>query len=277
LDLAKQGDSVAIATILTYHLSQRYNMTASVIRLGDYLSVLVEATVVPDQPTMVRLVQDVLQSLAIESFTTIEISARQIGDREVLWSQTIEVSSEHHPTAMNDKLSTSHPASSALPTVETTPAKPAIATPTPTDIVPTPIDAEAVATPPATMPPSTQTEATVPIAESAPGAIMTAAPPEPQQDAWDEILNKLMERPEMLAIITFAIVVVCWNAYIEWMTESDSLESLSGVKLARRLGVTYNTLDHHKSQPNFSHWSQDLDPDGIAWSYENHRFVPKMP
>ncbi|WP_445925358.1 hypothetical protein [Leptodesmis sp.] len=58
LDLAKQGDPEAIATILTYHLTQRYNMTASVIRLGNYLSVLVEAAFPPDQDTMVGLVQE---------------------------------------------------------------------------------------------------------------------------------------------------------------------------------------------------------------------------
>lgn len=275
LDLAKQGDPEAIATILTYHLTQRYNMTASAIRLGNYLSVLVEASFAPNKNQMVRLVQDIVQSLAIQAITIIEISARQIGDREVLWSQTIELLSDHHPTAMNDETSAPTPTSSDLPAIETTPTETTIADATPSDIVPSPLASEAVASP-ATIPQPAQPEMSVPSNHQTPSVAIASAPPEPQQDEWQEILNKLMERPEMLAIVTFALVVACWNTYIEWMTEADPAQSLSGNKLARRLGVNYSTLSRYKYRPNFSTWSQDLDPDGIAWSYENNQFIPKV-
>src|SRR5512147_2312733 len=105
MHLARQSEPEALATILTYHLTQRYNMTASAIRLGNYLSVLVEARFAPDKHTLVGLVQDIVQSLAIAAITIIEISARQIDDRQVLWSQTIELPSEDHLTTMNDETS----------------------------------------------------------------------------------------------------------------------------------------------------------------------------
>lgn len=275
LDLARQGDPEALATILTYHLTQRYNMTASAIRLGNYLSVLVEARFAPDRHTLVGLVQEIVQSLAIAAITIIEISARQIDGRQVLWSQTIELPSEHHLTTMNDETSMANPASADLPALETAPAEILIANFTPSDIVPSPTHSEAVVPPSVTTPQTTPTTALVPADQTSLVAI-TSTPPEAQKDEWNQILNKLMERPEMLAIVAFALVVVCWNAYIEWMTEVDSAQSLSGIKLAHRLGVNYNTLDRYKSRPNFSTWSQDLDPDGIAWSYENNQFIPKV-
>lgn len=288
LDLAKQGDPEAIATILTYHLTQRYNMTASAIRLGNYLSVLVEAAFPPDQCTMVGLVQDIVQSLAVAAITIVEISARQIGDREVLWSQTIELHSDHDPTAMNDEISTPSSATrsdlSPLETVATEArmAENSVSDFIPSDIGPSSINTESNNTesnpsPAAAILQPTKTESPVPSEPQTPSVATASIPPETEKDEWREILDKLMERPEMLAIVAFALVVACWDAYIDWMMEADPAQPLSGHKLARRLGVTYRTLDRHKSRPNFSSWSQDLDPDGIAWSYENNRFIPKVP
>jgi hypothetical protein len=283
LDLAKQGDPEAIATILTYHLTQRYNMTASAIRLGNYLSVLVEAAFPPDQYTMVGLVQDIVQGLAVAAITIVEISARQIGDHEVLWSQTIELLSDYQPTAMNDEISMPSSVTrsdlSPLETVatEATMAENSVSNFSPSDIVPSPIDPESTPSPPAAIPQPTKTESPLPSEPQTPSVATASTPPETRQDEWQEILDKLMERPEMLAIVAFALVVACWDAYIDWMMEADPAQPLSGRKLAHRLGVTYRTLDRYKSRPNFSSWSQELDPDGIAWSYENNRFIPKAP
>jgi hypothetical protein len=282
LDLAKQGDPEAIATILTYHLTQRYNMTASAIRLGNYLSVLVEAAFPPDQYTMVGLIQDIVQSLAVEGITIVEISAGQVGDHEVLWSQTIELLSDHHPTAMNDEIPTpSSVTRSDVSPLETAAAamiaENSVSDLTLSDIVPSPIDAESISPSPAAIPQSAETETSVPSEPQTPSVVTASTPPETEKDEWQEILDKLMERPEMLAIVAFALVVACWDAYIDWMMEADPAQALSGRKLAHRLGVTYRTLDRYKSRPNFSSWSQELDPDGIAWSYENNRFIPKAP
>jgi hypothetical protein len=283
LDLAKQGDPEAIARILTYHLTQRYNMTASVIRLGDYLSVLVEAGFVPESGPMVQLVQEIVQSLGIEGITTIEISARQISGGEVLWSQTIEVHSEHFSALMNDE--TSSPSISAS------------STPTPQESAPTRSAEVAIVNPlqPETAPPSAHTEATTPLppapavsptshpipavtAASMPSLLTQSLPDaESQDDEWSEVLKKVVQRPEMLAVVAFALVVVLWDTYVEWMTEADPSQPLSATKLARRLGVTNSTLASYKYRPNFNTWSQDLDPDGIAWSYEGNKFVAKIP
>ncbi|MGQ9870720.1 hypothetical protein [Leptodesmis sp.] len=145
----------------------------------------------------------------------------------------------------------------------------------PSDIGSSPIAPESTASPPAAIPQPTKTESPLLSEPQTPSVATASTSSETGQDEWQEILDKLMERPEMLAIVAFALVVACWDAYIDWMMEADPAQPLSGRKLAHRLGVTYKTLDRYKSRPNFSSWSQELDPDGIAWSYENSRFIPK--
>jgi hypothetical protein len=73
LELAKQGDSAAIAAILSYTLSQHYDATTSVIHLGNYLSVLIEASFRVEQGSTVRLVYEVISQLAIDGIRAIAL------------------------------------------------------------------------------------------------------------------------------------------------------------------------------------------------------------
>lgn len=44
-------------------------------------------------------------------------------------------------------------------------------------------------------------------------------------------------------------------------------KGLTGTELANRLNVNSSTLSRRRSRSDFSNWSQLLDPDKIAWSY----------
>ena len=234
LELAKQGDPTAIATILSYHLMRLYNTTASVIRLGDYLSVFITTPDAIAHDQLIALIQSTLQNLNIDGIATLEICAQMRGDRTVIWSQTIELALPHPPT-MTD----------ATPTlVETTTA---IAPPSTTGA--------------ATYPPDGPPE---------PAPLPTPAP------TPEFTLHTLLARPEMVAMVAMALLLVLWDAYLEWMDESDLSQPLSVSQLARRLGVRTSTLSRHKNRPNFAAWSQELDPDGIPWEYQAPTFVPRL-
>ena len=55
-------------------------------------------------------------------------------------------------------------------------------------------------------------------------------------------------------------------------------EPLTQAALAKRLGVDRSRVYWVQSQPNFSKWSGERDPDGIAWVYEaqTKRFYPQL-
>jgi hypothetical protein len=55
---------------------------------------------------------------------------------------------------------------------------------------------------------------------------------------------------------------------------SDRL--LSGVDLAKRLGVNPGTLSRNRGKPNFTQWSQGKDPEQLPWQYvsEVERYAP---
>jgi len=57
---------------------------------------------------------------------------------------------------------------------------------------------------------------------------------------------------------------------------SDRL--LSGVDLAKRLGVNSGTLSRNRAKPNFTQWSQGKDPEQWAWQYvsELERYAPVL-
>jgi hypothetical protein len=81
------------------------------------------------------------------------------------------------------------------------------------------------------------------------------------------------KRPEAVILILFATLLVLWQIYLD-LSEIDVENSLSGRKLAQRLGVSYSTIARRREQASFGEWSKSLDPDGIAWVYSDGRFMP---
>jgi hypothetical protein len=57
---------------------------------------------------------------------------------------------------------------------------------------------------------------------------------------------------------------------------SDRL--LSGVNLAKRLGVNPGTLTRNRAKPNFTQWSQGKDPEQWVWQYvsEVEQYAPVL-
>ncbi len=60
------------------------------------------------------------------------------------------------------------------------------------------------------------------------------------------------------------------------VAKAPSLESrpYSGRQMMKRLKCGERLLRIKRSQPDFSEWSQQRDPEGIAWQYKDGQFVP---
>ena len=91
----------------------------------------------------------------------------------------------------------------------------------------------------------------------------------------DDDLPDLLQRPEAVILILVTFAVFVWQLYLSLIEERESA-NLSGSQLSRRLGVDRSTISRRKSRRDFSIWSQKLDPDGIAWSYQDGLFVPQV-
>jgi hypothetical protein len=60
------------------------------------------------------------------------------------------------------------------------------------------------------------------------------------------------------------------------LSEEQVKKGLTGVALAERLNSYSSMISYKRSKPNFSCWTQEKDPDGIAWEYHSRtrRFHP---
>ncbi len=52
------------------------------------------------------------------------------------------------------------------------------------------------------------------------------------------------------------------------------VQPLSGRQMMKRLKCGDRLLRIKRSQPDFKEWSQERDPDGVAWKYTKGQFVP---
>ncbi len=57
---------------------------------------------------------------------------------------------------------------------------------------------------------------------------------------------------------------------------TTQMQSLSGRQMMKRLKCGDRLLRIRRSQADFSEWSKGRDPDGIAWKYQDDKFVPQM-
>ncbi|MEL6223669.1 MAG: hypothetical protein AAFR31_13635 [Cyanobacteria bacterium J06627_8] len=100
-------------------------------------------------------------------------------------------------------------------------------------------------------------------------------PEDAEEESFD--FQAVMQRPEALVIVIFAIVLYIWQLYTTLAQAAAPEGSVSGQELATRLGVSSSTISRRKLQPDFSTWAASVDPDGIAWSYDDGMFFPQMP
>jgi hypothetical protein len=88
LELARQGDPHAIATLMNRSLQPR-GMTATVERQGDRLLVALEAEQVPNRQVLTTFVQNGIQNLRPQAIHSVEISAHQVGTATSAWTQEL--------------------------------------------------------------------------------------------------------------------------------------------------------------------------------------------
>lgn len=97
------------------------------------------------------------------------------------------------------------------------------------------------------------------------------------QDEPSVDFQSMMQRPEALVIILFAIVLYIWQLYNALAQAAAPEGSVSSRELAERLGVSKSTISRRRLEADFAEWSASQDPDGIAWAYSDGAFVPQMP
>lgn len=85
-----------------------------------------------------------------------------------------------------------------------------------------------------------------------------------------------LDRPEIFALLAFALLVLLWEAYVSLMEEAIPETALSSQRLAQRLGISASSIKRRKKLADFSRWTQSLDPEGIAWAYQHGLFVPLL-
>lgn len=66
------------------------------------------------------------------------------------------------------------------------------------------------------------------------------------------------------------------ESYINKLTPEVIKDGLTGTQLADRLNIHSSILSRRRSKPDFSEWSQKLDPNRVAWKYIgfSRRFYP---
>jgi hypothetical protein len=85
----------------------------------------------------------------------------------------------------------------------------------------------------------------------------------------------VLKRPEAVILILIAALFVFWDTYLSLLDEV-SAASLSTRQLAQRLGTSQKVIRRRKRQADFGEWTQQLDPDGIAWMYcSGGAYAPK--
>jgi len=90
LELAKQGDSNAIAALINRNLKPK-GITAKVSRKDDCLRVMLESAKVPNQDSLVEFIRSGVLKLEVAGINTLQIFGREVGDDVPIWSQTINL------------------------------------------------------------------------------------------------------------------------------------------------------------------------------------------
>ncbi|HEY9647689.1 MAG TPA: hypothetical protein V6C88_15040 [Chroococcidiopsis sp.] len=109
------------------------------------------------------------------------------------------------------------------------------------------------------------------------GAVATTASPSSSPSkSTSASETDILQRPEAAILLVFAVLVLLWDLYLELAEDINATTPLSGRSLARRLGVASSTLGRRRDRPDFDRWTQDLDPDGVAWTYQDGQYVPKV-
>ncbi|MCL1463180.1 hypothetical protein [Argonema galeatum] len=96
LELAKQGDVNAIATLMNRQLQPK-GITAKASMKNDCLQIMLEAAQVPPQETLVSLLRKSIPSLGAESIKRVRVYGKQVGEEFPAWNEEFEVEAQKLP------------------------------------------------------------------------------------------------------------------------------------------------------------------------------------
>lgn len=213
LELAKQGNPRAIAAIIN-HLGRPNHISAKATRQDDRLHILLESEQPIHQPTAVALIYKIVSSLKSEAIAAIHIYGRQTGEKSVAWNQEITLAAStmtpppelEQPEAINDATE-----SEAMSQADAAMAESSMMAQNQVSLS---LEPEQVELP-----------ATLPL-DASPAEPAAAKPtPEPDTDSAETLT--FLQKPEAFILITFALVLLLWEAYMEFMEEAAE-ESTAG-------------------------------------------------
>jgi hypothetical protein len=92
LELAKQGNAQAIATLINRQLQPK-GITAKAAAKDTCLQVMLESVQVPNQQAFVEFIYEGITSLGAESIKSVKIYGRQAGEEFPAWSQKLDLES----------------------------------------------------------------------------------------------------------------------------------------------------------------------------------------
>ena len=101
VELAKQGDLGAIATLINRALSDR-GITAEVSRKDNCLRIILDSDEEPNKAILVDVIERGIKNLQIHGISSLQISGRQRGNDSHLWSQMVIFISQKE-MSKNDK------------------------------------------------------------------------------------------------------------------------------------------------------------------------------
>lgn len=271
--LARQGDPVAIGTLLSFY-TQSQGIKVRVQRQDNHLRVLLEGDQLPDQQMAIALIHNQIKALSVESIRAIAIYGRQRGSKFPTWQQEIQLNPDpdlHHSS--NNTVTEAPQPSAQFPAqpseIDSEPSNSASVTPIPIN----PDSERVVNSNPSETGNKTISETgseTVSAANSE--TQPTQSPEAPTQSSSTS--TDLLKRPEAVIFIIFVTLFVFWDAYLSFLDDAPPSTVLSSGQLARRLGTDRRMVRRLKRQDNFGEWTRSLDPDGITWVYQKGVYTP---
>jgi hypothetical protein len=110
LELAKQGDEEAIASVMN-HLLKDKGIAAKAVQKDDCLMVILVSDQAPEQTSSVEFIHKVMMKLEIESIKSVRVYGKQAGQPSTAWMKTLNLTSkteESKKKATSESLSQGH-------------------------------------------------------------------------------------------------------------------------------------------------------------------------
>lgn len=92
LELAKQGNQEAIASVVNYLLKDK-GITAKAVRRNDCLVVVLESDRVPEQTSSVASIHKLMMQLNVESIKLVKVYGKGAGHSSTAWTDTLNFTS----------------------------------------------------------------------------------------------------------------------------------------------------------------------------------------